>query len=84
MVQARIHLGQVEVQDPIPSSWEGQLIKLVPLSPDDPLPDLERRLADLHALGSMEFLPGERAAIEQDLHLLNQLSREALARLASP
>jgi hypothetical protein len=34
-------------------------VKTVPLTPDDPIPDLEERLAALDALGPMEFEPGE-------------------------
>jgi hypothetical protein len=34
-------------------------MKILPLTPDDPLPDLEERLAALRALGPMEFEPGE-------------------------
>lgn len=84
MVQARVHRGQLELQDPIPPSWEGQSVKIVPLSPDDPLLDLERRLAELHSLGPMEYLPGEQAAIEQELESLNQFSKQAVAGLGQP
>ena len=51
-----------------------QLGSAVPLTPDDPLPDLERCLADLHDLGPMEYLPGEREMIEHELQTLNRLS----------
>jgi hypothetical protein len=50
MLHARIHQGRVEVQDPIPKEWEGQPVKILPLTPDDPLPDLEERLAALEPL----------------------------------
>lgn len=63
MIQARVKHGQLEVQDPLPPAWEGQFVKLVPLTPDDPLPDLDQRIAELHAMGAMEFEPGEREAI---------------------
>ena len=81
MVQARIHQGQLELQDPIPPSWEGQSVKILPLSPDDPLTDLDRQLAELHALGPMEYLPGEQEAIEDELRSLNRLSQQALTDL---
>lgn len=84
MVQARIHQGRIEVQDPIPAAWEGQMVKLVPLSPDDPSADLVTQLAELHALGPIEYLPGEREDIERDLQALDALSRQAMARLANP
>jgi hypothetical protein len=78
MVQARIHKGKVEVQDPIPPTWEGQIVKIVPLTPDDPLPDLDRLLAELHALGPMEYEPGEREAIERELEAHDRLSQQNL------
>jgi len=65
MVRARVYQGRLEVQDPIPEEWEGQSVKIIPLTPDDPLPDLEARLAELRALGPMEFEPGEREVIAQ-------------------
>ena len=39
MIRARVHKGRVEIQDPIPEEWEGQSVKILPLTPDDPLPD---------------------------------------------
>ena len=81
MVQARIHLGRVELQDPIPAAWDGQIVKLVPLTPEDPNSDLEPRLAELHALGPTEFEPGEREDIAAALKDLNRLSKEALQQL---
>lgn len=30
MIRARINQGRVEVQEPIPTAWEGHLVKLVP------------------------------------------------------
>jgi hypothetical protein len=80
MVRARIHQGRVEVQDPIPASWEGQSVKLIPLSPEDPVTDLDARIAALHALGPIEYLPGEREAAAQALQALDQLSRAELSR----
>jgi hypothetical protein len=81
MVQARIHQGRIELHDPIPEAWEGQLVKIVPLSPDDPLTDLDRRLAELHALGPIEYLPGEREQAGNELQALDQLSRQAAASM---
>jgi len=78
MIQARIHHGRLEVQDPIPEEWEGLMVKILPLTPDDPLPDLEQRLSALHALGPMEFEPGEREQIASCLKDLDQLSKTAL------
>ena len=81
MLHARIHQGRVEIQDPIPKEWEGQLVKILPLTPDDPLPDLEERLAALQALGPMEFEPGERELAGQVLGELDRLSRDAMRKI---
>lgn len=82
MIQARIHHGRVEVEDPIPAEWEGQRVKIVPLTPDDVMPDLEERLAALAALGPMELEASEREAMTRDLEQMNRLSREAMQNLA--
>ncbi len=81
MIRARVHLGKLETEDPIPEEWEGQLVKILPLTPDDPLPDLEERLAAFHALGPMEFEPGERELIAQLLGEQDRISREAMQNL---
>jgi hypothetical protein len=82
MIQARIHEGRVEIQDPIPEEWEGQLVKILPLTPDDPLPDLEERLAALQALGPMEFEPAERELAARLLAEMDRVSRAAMRNLA--
>ena len=78
MIQAQIHEGRVVVQDPIPASWEGQIVNIVPLTPDGPLPDLEGRLAALHRMGPVEFEPGEREQIAAELAELNRASAAAM------
>ncbi len=83
MIQARIHQGQVELQEPIPPAWEGQLVKLVPLTPEDPVRDVEQQLTALHKLGPMEFEPGEREAAAAALEHLDVLSKQQLERLPS-
>lgn len=75
MIRARVHQGRVETEDPIPAEWEGQSVKILPLTPDDPLPDLEERLAALQALGPTEFEPGERELAALLLVEQNELSR---------
>ncbi len=75
MVLGRVHQGRIELTSSVPESWEGQMVKVAPSTPDDPLPDLEARLAALHALGPMEYEPGEREEIEQALKSMNELSR---------
>ena len=63
MIQGLVQHGRIEAQEAIPAEWEGQLVKIAPLTPDDPMPNLEQTLAELHALGPMEFEPGEREAM---------------------
>jgi hypothetical protein len=79
MIQALIHEGRAEVQEPIPASWEGQTVHIVPLTPDDPLPALEERLAALHRMGPAEFEPGEREQIRAQLDKLDRVSAAAMA-----
>jgi hypothetical protein len=82
VIQARIHHGRIEIQEPIPVEWEGQLVKILPLTPDDPVLDLEQRLAALQALGPMDFEPGERESIARELSEMDRISREAMQQLA--
>jgi hypothetical protein len=81
MVRARICKGRVEVEGAIPDAWEGQVVKIVPLTPDDQSPDLEARLAALHAMGPMEFEPGEWDRILESLREVDRLSKEAAGRV---
>jgi len=81
MIQALIHEGRVEIQEPIPASWEGQTVHIVPLSPDDPLPDLEERLTALHQMGPAEFEPGEWEQIRAGLETLDRVSAAAMAAI---
>ena len=78
MIHGRIHQGRIELQSPIPGSWEGQFVKILPLTPDDPLPDLESRLTELHEMGPIEYEPGERELIEKELKEMNRISKEAV------
>ena len=41
MIRGRVRQGRVEVDEAIPASWEGQEVKIIPLTPDDALPDLD-------------------------------------------
>jgi hypothetical protein len=81
MLQAGILHGRVELQDPIPKEWEGQLVKIVPLTPDDPVPELEASLAALEALGPMEFEPSQRELVGQVLGEMDRLSRDAMQKI---
>src|SRR5437870_1088467 len=83
MLQARIHRGRIEVEDPIPKEWEGLAVKILPLTPEDPLPDLEERLAALAALGPMELEKSEREFVDQMMGAMDRLSREAMQRIAT-
>jgi hypothetical protein len=78
MIRAQIRQGRVETQDPIPEEWEGQSVNIVPLTPDDPLPELEERLAVLEALGPMEYEPGEREVAARLLAEQDGLGRAAM------
>jgi hypothetical protein len=82
MIHARIHQGRIEVQDPIPEEWEGQLVKILPMTPDDPLPELEEWLAALHTMGPMEFDPGEREKIVSALKELDCMSKATMQTIA--
>ncbi|MFO0965340.1 MAG: hypothetical protein U0793_07100 [Gemmataceae bacterium] len=61
---------------------QGQNGPMRPLTPDDPIPDLEECLAALKALGPTEYEPGEREEIERQLKEMDRLSLEAMNRLA--
>ena len=82
MIHARIHEGRIEVQDPIPDEWEGQFVKILPMTPDDPMPDLEVWLVALHGMGPMEFEPGERELISGALAELDRVSKAAMQTTA--
>jgi hypothetical protein len=81
MIRARVKQGRVEIEEPIPEEWEGQLVKILPMTPDDPQPDLEERLAALDALGATEFEPGERELANQLLAEQDRLSRAAVQKI---
>jgi hypothetical protein len=82
MIVGRVEQGQIQLASALPEAWEGQIVKIEPCSPDDAQPDLKQRLAALHALGPMEYEPGEKAKIEQALAALDDLSRTHLQHLA--
>jgi hypothetical protein len=82
MIRACVRQGRVEPQDPIPEEWEGQSVKIVPMTPEDPQPDLEECLAALQALGPAEFEPGERELAARLLAEQDRLSRAAMQTLA--
>lgn len=82
MIRARVSQGRVEIQDPIPEEWEGQFVKILPLTPDDLQPDLEVRLAALQAPGPMQFEPGERELATRLLEEQDRLSHAAMLGIA--
>ena len=82
MVQARIHRGRIEPTEPLPADWEGRLVKITATTPDDLLPDLEARLAELHALGPMESEAGEQEAMAQAWEQLDRVSKRAMNSMA--
>ena len=81
MIQARIHQGRIEVNEPIPQSWEGWLVRIIPSTPDDPSPDLEQSLAVLHALGPVEWEADERELIEREWAAMDRVSKDQMAHL---
>ncbi|MBM4073573.1 MAG: hypothetical protein FJ271_32330 [Planctomycetes bacterium] len=81
MIQARIKHGQVVLDEPIPTAWEGRIVKLVPMTPDEPLANLDELIAALHAMGQMELDPNEREEIASALAEVDTFSKEALNRL---
>jgi hypothetical protein len=83
MIQARVQQGRIEVQEPLPREWEGRLVMITPLTPDDPVPDLEERLAALRALGPMEFEPGEEQTSAAALAELDRLGRAGMQSLVA-
>lgn len=82
MVVGRVEHGHIQLASALPAEWEGQAVKIEPCTPDDPLPDLAARLEALHAMGPMEYDPGEKAAIEKALATMNDLSRTQMQNLA--
>jgi hypothetical protein len=57
-------------------------VKILPMTPDDPGPELEERLATLRALDPMEFEPGERELAARRLAEQDRLSRAAMQGIA--
>lgn len=87
MILGRIEHGELSLDTPIPSDWEGLLVRVEPCSPDQAMldlagPDLAQRLAALHAMGPMEFEPGERERIADELRALDQWSREQMLQIS--
>jgi len=82
MIVGRVQQGQIQLPSALPKEWEGQAVKIEPCAPDDALPDLPQRLAALHALGPMEYEPGEQLTIEKALAAMNEVSRVEMQHLA--
>jgi hypothetical protein len=57
-------------------------VKIEPCTPDDAIADVEQRLAALHALGPMEYEPGERETNDQAIAAMNELSRVRMQQLS--
>lgn len=87
MIRARIQNGRLKLLGRIPKSWEGCVVTIQPadeedLTPDEPIPDLEEKLAALRALLPAQWAPGEREQFERDLKEMDRISREKMERLA--
>jgi hypothetical protein len=81
MIQGHIHHGRVEVSAGIPPEWEGHPVQIIPLTPDDPIPDLEERLKALDAMGPMEWEPGEKELVSKALQELDALGLDEMKRI---
>lgn len=81
-IQAQIQNGRVVTFDPIPMDWEGRTVTVSAATPDDPMTDVAKRLAALHALGPMEYEPGERQCIDAALADLDAASKKEMRELA--
>lgn len=55
----------------------------MPLTPDDPHPDLDQRLAALHALGAVELDQDEKERIAAKLDEIDQISKEQMSGITS-
>jgi hypothetical protein len=67
MIQARVKNGQLELLSPIPEDWEGCLTQVNRVNDHEPsISELKEILADLHAMGPMEFEPGEWEEFQQE------------------
>jgi hypothetical protein len=84
MFFATVCKGKLKLDEPIPKSWEGTTVRILPLSPDDPIPDLEQRLEAFHKLGPTKFEPGEREMIEAELRKLDEISKDDVNRSLKP
>lgn len=82
MIQARVQNGRIEFPEPLPREWEGIVVNIAPATPDDEYPDIEASLAELRAMGPMEYEPGEKEEIEKALREMDELGRAQMARIA--
>jgi hypothetical protein len=83
MIVGRVEHGRIQLTSALPQEWEGQTVKIEPCAPDDAIENLAERLTALHALGPMEFEPGEKSRMEQELAAMNALSRAQMQQLAN-
>jgi hypothetical protein len=56
-------------------------VLIIPSTPDNPILDLESWLAKLHAMGPMEFDPGERELMAATLAELASISKAAMQNI---
>jgi hypothetical protein len=82
MILGRVEHGRIKLSSALPEEWEGQSVRIEPCTPDDSAPDLKQRLAALHALGTMEYEPGEQEKIDQAIAAMNEISRVQMQNLA--
>jgi hypothetical protein len=58
------------------------MVKILPTTPDDPMPGLEEWLAELHGMGPMEFDPGEHELMVKTWAELDAISKAAMQNIA--
>ena len=81
MLTAKIRDGRIEADEPMPDSWEGLSVQILPLPLEALADDLEQRLKALHELGAAEFEDGEEERIREALTEMDRRSREDISRL---
>ena len=86
MIRAVYRNGKIEPLGGVPAEWEENeelTIEMAErfLGPDEPVSDIEQRLADLHALGPMEFEPGEREEMERIWKEMDELGLQETKRM---
>jgi hypothetical protein len=86
MIRAVYRDGLIQPLGGVPADWqEGDELTILQkdefLGADDPIPDIDTRLAELHELGPMEFEPGEREEMERIWKEMDEFGRLETKRM---